>query len=242
MALPGCERRALQQGAERGDADAGADHHHVVPAPGGGAEQPVGSFHGHLGAGLQPSQLRRAPAEVADGDPQRALPVGVELHGLGGQAERVRMPPQAGGQEPPDEEPAAAARQLVQLQAGHFNADHAGGHRAPRGSTVSWCRKVATQRLDHPVVQQRGAGGDADGQPVPALPGALGKEPAHAELVGERGQDGGVGQQVDGVPEFVGETTPDGHQGGDHDGDEQGHGDDRPATCPAPGPTAQPTR
>ena len=62
---------------------------------------------------------------------QHALAGGIELDGFSGQAERMRMPPQAGSQEPPDKEPAAAARQHVKAQPGHFDAHHAGRHSAP---------------------------------------------------------------------------------------------------------------
>ncbi|MCY1224766.1 hypothetical protein D9M72_369390 [compost metagenome] len=78
--------------------------------------------------------------------------------------------------------------------------------------------------LKDAVVQQRRAGCDACGQPVPALPCALCEQPAHAELVGQRGSGGGVGQQVHRVPELVRKAPADSHQGRHHNGDEQRHG------------------
>ena len=88
------------------------------------------------------------------------------------------------------------------MPARQLNADDAWRHRddAADGQLVP---DSCDEGLEDAVVGQRRPGADTDGQPVPALPGALGEEPADAELVRDRGENCGVGQQVHGVPELV---------------------------------------
>lgn len=218
----GGKRGAFQKGAQGCDADPGPDHHYFVPSTCFGAEHAVRSLHHHLGAGPQPGQPGRTPAQVPDGDSEPALAVGSPHQRLGGKAERMGMPPQARGEEPPDKEPAAGPGQLFEPTARHFDADHAGGnpfHPADRQAVPGG----GNQGLQHPEVEQGPARCRAHGEPVPALPGSFREQSAHAELVGERSADRGIRQQVHRVPEFVGKTAPHRHQRGNDDGEEKGH-------------------
>ena len=88
----------LGQRPQRGDADAGADQHHLAPGAGPAAEPPVRALDQHPGARPQVAPAGAAVAERLDGDPQAAAV------GRGGQRVRVGAGPARPAEEPQVEE------------------------------------------------------------------------------------------------------------------------------------------
>src|SRR4051794_14982390 len=104
----GLGRQLLEQGADRRDADAGADQQHAVARPRVGGEDAVGPLDRHRRAGPEPGERRAVVAEVLDGDAQ------VAARRRGRQGIGVRLPPQPAAQEAPLQELAAGDRQAVE--------------------------------------------------------------------------------------------------------------------------------
>ena len=181
------------------------------------AERSLGQ---HPGARGEPGERRAVVAGALHRDPHQLVAR------YRGQRVRMRLPPQAAGEEAPPEELPWLGRQLFQVPP--LDVDRHGVRRllAHARHPELMAREVPEGHRD-PVPEHERRDDEVQGRPPEPRDEAAGEGGAHSELVAERERDRQVCVEVQVVPGFV--AHPAAHRaGGDHgDAEQQEPGDRR---------------
>ena len=210
----------LEQGTDRGDADAAADQQRLRARARRVGEDTERSFGNDARSDRDLRDAAREVAEVLHGDPERAAV------GSSRQGERMRPPPVAAREEPPEEELSRLRAQPVEPTPRHVERHDARAFRHDVGDAKAEAQRVE-RRLAEAEHDEHGKRRDVEAPPVVGGDRVEHELVAGRDLVEPTERDARVGGEMHEVPRLVSQPSAHDHDRARDDGDEAGRADRR---------------